>query len=185
MADDLDKLDYYSLLEVEPTANVAEVRAAFRRFALKYHPDRHAGSEPAKIERATRIYRRGSEALETLVDPTRRKAYDIVLARGEMRLTQDAQMVARSRSSRSSRPGARRSSPGASRRAGPEGAGRATAPRDIQSPTAKAYSKRALEASKARDYRTALRMVEAALQQEPAHPILVEARKRLLPYLDE
>jgi hypothetical protein len=102
-----------------------------------------------------------------------------------MRLTQDAQMVARSRSSRSSRPGARRSSPGASRRASPEGAGRATAPRDIQSPTAKAYYKRALEASKARDYRTALRMVEAALQQEPAHPILVEARKRLLPYLDE
>lgn len=93
MADDLDKLDYYSLLEVEPTASVAEVRAAFRRFALKYHPDRHAGSEPAKIERATRIYRRGSEALETLVDPTRRKAYDIVLARGEMRLTQDAQSV--------------------------------------------------------------------------------------------
>jgi curved DNA-binding protein CbpA len=188
--DQLDQLDYYSLLGVEATASVDEIRAAFRKFALKYHPDRHAGGEAEKIARATRIYRRGSEALETLVDPIKRKAYDVVLARGELRLTADAQSVARNASSRkSSRAGARRSAAGASRpsrRSVVPGA-RSTRPparNEIQSPTAKAFYARALQASKAGDYRAALRMIESALAQEPGHPILLEAKKRLLPYID-
>jgi curved DNA-binding protein CbpA len=188
--DPLDQLDYYSLLGVEPTASVDDIRVAFRKFALKFHPDRHAGGDPEKIARATRIYRRGSEALETLVDPTKRKAYDIVLAHGQLRLTDDAQTIARTGNTKSSRAGARKSVSGASR---PPGARKSVAPgprakaslqRDIQSPTAKAFYARALAASKAQDYKTALRMIESALQQEPGHPLLLEAKKRLLPYVE-
>jgi curved DNA-binding protein CbpA len=187
--DQLDQLDYYSLLGVEPTASVDEIRVAFRKFALRFHPDRHAGGDDEKIARATRIYRRGSEALETLVDPTKRKAYDIVLARGELRLTQDAQTIARTSSAKSSRSGARKSSAGTTRAGrksiAPAARAKPSIKQDIQSPTAKAFYARALAASKAQDYKTALRMIESALQQEPGHPLLLEAKSRLLPYVED
>ena len=198
-ADQLDQLDYYTLLGVTQTAGVDEIRAAFRKFALKFHPDRHVGSEPEKIARATAIYRRGSEALETLVDPTRRRAYDIVLAKGELRLTVDAQTVTRGQTSggaKTSRTGTKRpdssqSKPGTKRRsmAPPGGTRRSAAPaapkpaaREMQSPTAKAFYARGLDASRAGDYKTALRMIESALQHEPGHPLLLDAQKRLAPY---
>jgi curved DNA-binding protein CbpA len=187
--DQLDQLDYYSLLGVEPTASVDEIRVAFRKFALRFHPDRHAGGDDEKIARAKRIYRRGSEALETLVDPTKRKAYDIVLARGELRLTQDAQTIARTSSAKSSRSGARKSSAGTTRAGrksiAPAARAKPSIKQDIQSPTAKAFYARALAASKAQDYKTALRMIESALQQEPGHPLLLEAKSRLLPYVED
>lgn len=191
--DRLDQLDYYALLEVEQTASVDQIRAAFRKFALKFHPDRHVDGGPEKVARATRIYRRGSEALETLVDPMKRKAYDVVLAQGELRLTADAQTVARSASAKGgakkSTSGAKKSSAGSrpgrkSMVPGGRTSAKASAPRDIQSPTAKAFYARALQSSKAGEYAAALRMIESALQQEPGHPVLLEAKKRLLPYVD-
>jgi antitoxin component HigA of HigAB toxin-antitoxin module len=54
----------------------------------------------------------------------------------------------------------------------------------MRSPSAKAFYARALEASRAGDYRTALRMVENALEQEPDHPTLINARNRILPYTE-
>jgi curved DNA-binding protein CbpA len=193
--DRLDQLDYYTLLGVDPKATVEEIRAAFRRFALRFHPDRHLAGGADRVARATAIYRRGSEALETLVDPTRRKAYDAVLAKGEVRLKTDPRSVS-AQSARTSRTGAGRSTlgasrPGARRRSAPPPApsrrsvpppSRASA-RELTQPVAKAFYARALEASRARDYRTALRLVESALQHEPGHPLLVEARRRLAPYV--
>lgn len=187
--DRLDQLDYYTLLGVEQTASLDEIRAAFRRFALKYHPDRHAGADPDKLQRATAIYRRGSEAFETLVDPARRRAYDLVLARGELRLTSDPQAVMRAaaRVAPHASTGAGETI-GAKRRSVAPSSVRRSASRsrpatlDFQSPSAKAFYARALEASRAKDYRRALRMIESALEHEPAHPLLLEAKKRLLPY---
>ncbi len=96
MADDqLDKLDYYTLLGLEPAADGATVRRAFRAFAVKYHPDRFATDAPQNVERATAIYRRGSEALEVLTDPVARQAYDAGLARGELRLLDDPETAMR------------------------------------------------------------------------------------------
>lgn len=96
MADDkLDRLDYYTLLGLEPAADVATVRRAFRTFAVKYHPDRFATDAPENVERATAIYRRGSEALEVLTDPVARQAYDAGLARGELRLLDDPETAMR------------------------------------------------------------------------------------------
>ena len=67
MSSSLDQLDYYALLEVEDDATMREIKSAFRKFARKFHPDRFAGSNEAKIERAAQIYRRGSEAFQVLV----------------------------------------------------------------------------------------------------------------------
>lgn len=89
-ARELDALDYYTLLGVAEDATRADIRAAFRRFALRYHPDRFAGQSEALATRALTIYRRGAEAVDVLCDPQQRRAYDAVLERGEKRLTDDA-----------------------------------------------------------------------------------------------
>jgi curved DNA-binding protein CbpA len=91
--DPLEQLDYYTLLQVPEQASADEVRRAFHRFAAKYHPDRFsgAGAEPAKVERAAQIYRRGAEAYKVLTDPRRRKAYDLGLVEGRLRLDPTAE----------------------------------------------------------------------------------------------
>jgi curved DNA-binding protein CbpA len=85
--DPLEQLDYYTLLQVPDDASADQIRAGFHRFAAKYHPDRFAGAgaEPAKIERAAQIYRRGTEAYKVLTNPQRRKLYDAGLAEGRVR----------------------------------------------------------------------------------------------------
>ncbi len=186
--DRLDELDYYTLLEVEPSASAETIRAAWRRFALKFHPDRHADAEAEKAARAARIYRRGSEAFAVLSDPIKRRAYDVVLARGELRLTSDAQATAlwrgedrgpAARPTRSSATGARRASRRSLR---PGGRARAN-PRPFTSPIARAHYARALEATKLGQHEVALRFVDAALREEPDHPTLLEARRRLHEHL--
>jgi curved DNA-binding protein CbpA len=90
--DPLEQLDYYALLQVARDASVDEVRRAFHRFAAKYHPDRFtgAGAEPAQIERAAQIYRRGAEAYKVLIDAERRKRYDAGLSQGRVRFDTQA-----------------------------------------------------------------------------------------------
>lgn len=87
MADRLDKLDYYTLLGLETHADADAIRAAFHKFALKFHPDNHGGSDQQL--RATQIFRRGTEAYRVLKDPKQRRAYDEALAAGRLRLKSD------------------------------------------------------------------------------------------------
>ena len=63
--------DYYKDLGVDKTATQAEIKAAYRKLALKYHPDRNSGDKSAE-ERFKVI----SEANEVLSDPVKRKKYD-------------------------------------------------------------------------------------------------------------
>jgi curved DNA-binding protein CbpA len=64
------QLDYYAVLEITPAADTAEVNAAFRRLAWRYHPDRN----PAPG--ATLQFQDINEAHQVLSDPVRRGDYD-------------------------------------------------------------------------------------------------------------
>jgi curved DNA-binding protein len=65
--------DYYEVLGVPRTASADEIRKAYRKLALKWHPDRHKGKAQAEAE-AT--FKQISEAYEVLADAETRKKYD-------------------------------------------------------------------------------------------------------------
>lgn len=65
------KRDYYEVLGVDRGADEETVKSAYRKLALKYHPDRNPGSKEAE-ER----FKEATEAYEVLKDPQKRHAYD-------------------------------------------------------------------------------------------------------------
>ncbi len=67
-------MDYYAILGIDPKADGAAIRRAFRGLAKRYHPDAGAGSSDEKFRAVT-------EAYETLSDPAKRRAYDLSRAR--------------------------------------------------------------------------------------------------------
>jgi len=73
----VDLRDYYAVLGAEPSASVAELRAAFREAVLRHHPDRSA--EDSLATRRTSVLNR---AWSELRDPVRRLHYDHALERG-------------------------------------------------------------------------------------------------------
>ncbi|KXS21692.1 DnaJ-domain-containing protein [Gonapodya prolifera JEL478] len=69
--------DLYHVLGVEKTATEEELKKAYRKMALKYHPDKHADSPEA-----TEIFQRIKHAYETLSDSNKRAIYDQYGERG-------------------------------------------------------------------------------------------------------
>lgn len=67
-----DKQDYYEVLGVAKSASKDEVKKAFRRLAMKYHPDRHQDDKDV----AEAKFKEGKEAFDVLYDDQKRAAYD-------------------------------------------------------------------------------------------------------------
>ncbi|KAJ2998100.1 hypothetical protein NUW58_g428 [Xylaria curta] len=67
--------DYYRILEVSETATTQQIRDAYKRAALKTHPDRVAADSPERASR-TRKFQLVNDAYYTLSDSTRRRDYD-------------------------------------------------------------------------------------------------------------
>jgi molecular chaperone DnaJ len=63
--------DYYSLLQVERTADAVTIKSAYRKLAMECHPDRNGGCTDAEAK-----FKALSEAYECLKDPQKRAAYD-------------------------------------------------------------------------------------------------------------
>jgi molecular chaperone DnaJ len=67
----MSKRDYYKVLDVPKTATEVEIKKAYRRLAMKYHPDRNPNDKDAE-ER----FKEAKEACEVLTDAQKRAAYD-------------------------------------------------------------------------------------------------------------
>ncbi len=65
-----NKEDYYKILGVEPNASQDDIKKAYRKLALQYHPDRNKNPE------AEEIFKSVGTAYEVLGDPTERSKYD-------------------------------------------------------------------------------------------------------------
>ncbi|KAL0896600.1 hypothetical protein Bca101_080561 [Brassica carinata] len=71
-------VDHYQVLGVTRNATKQEVKEAFRRLAVKYHPDKHAQSPDHVRLNATVRFRLVSEAYEVLNDDRKRASYNAV-----------------------------------------------------------------------------------------------------------
>src|SRR5690554_1609160 len=67
----MSKRDFYEVLGVERGASEAEVKKAYRRLAMKYHPDRNPDDKDAEDK-----FKEATEAYEVLSDADKRAAYD-------------------------------------------------------------------------------------------------------------
>ncbi len=67
----MSKRDYYNILEVPRTANSDEIKKAYRKAALKFHPDRNPNNKEAEEK-----FKEAAEAYEVLSDDTKRRRYD-------------------------------------------------------------------------------------------------------------
>ncbi|MBQ5937478.1 MAG: molecular chaperone DnaJ [Bacteroidaceae bacterium] len=66
-----EKRDYYEVLGVSKTATDAEIKAAYKKMAIKYHPDRNPGNKEAEEK-----FKEAAEAYDVLRDPEKRQRYD-------------------------------------------------------------------------------------------------------------
>ena len=65
------KRDYYEVLEVEKTASVEEIKKAYRKKAIQYHPDKNPGDKEAEEK-----FKEAAEAYEVLSNADKRARYD-------------------------------------------------------------------------------------------------------------
>jgi curved DNA-binding protein CbpA len=62
--------DYYQILQIEPHSTLAEIKQAFRRLAMIYHPDKNPNDKYAEVQ-----FNEIKEAYEVLTNPVRKESY--------------------------------------------------------------------------------------------------------------
>ena len=73
---DKSEKDFYGILGVSGAASPDEIRTAYRKLVLLYHPDRNLGKSPEEMEIASRKFKEVTEAFDCLNDAEKRKEYD-------------------------------------------------------------------------------------------------------------
>lgn len=70
------KRDYYEVLGVEKTASAQDIKKAYRKVAMQYHPDRQTGKSDAEKQEAEEKFKEAAEAYSVLSDEQKRQQYD-------------------------------------------------------------------------------------------------------------
>jgi len=147
VAQSLDEVDYYALLGLTPDATIDQIKAGFRAFARRFHPDRFSGQPAERVEQASLLYRRATEAYRVLTNAEQRRRYDEQRAQGKTRLDPEL-------GRRSARPSG---SPGTSER---------------YSSRARPFVAQAEQALKANNYKQAKLNLQIALQHDAGNEAL-------------
>ena len=66
-----EKRDYYEVLGLQKGAGESEIKSAYRKMAMKYHPDRNPGDKKAEEK-----FKEVNEAYSVLSDPDKKEKYD-------------------------------------------------------------------------------------------------------------
>ena len=66
------KRDYYEVLGVDKKASLSDIKKAYRKLAIKFHPDKNKNDRDAAVQRFKKI----GEAYEVLSDSKKREQYD-------------------------------------------------------------------------------------------------------------
>ena len=70
------KRDYYEVLGVEKNATADDLKKAYRKLAIQYHPDKQQGKSDAEKKAAEEKFKEAAEAYNVLSDPDKRARYD-------------------------------------------------------------------------------------------------------------
>lgn len=71
-----EKRDYYEVLGISKSASADDIKSAYRKAALKWHPDRWVSGTDAEKKTAEENFKEASEAYSVLSDPDKRAKYD-------------------------------------------------------------------------------------------------------------
>ena len=71
-----ERRDYYEVLGVDKSASVDDIKAAYRKAALKWHPDRWVNGSEQEKKTAEEKFKEASEAYSVLSDPDKKARYD-------------------------------------------------------------------------------------------------------------
>jgi curved DNA-binding protein CbpA len=82
----IEQSSYYEVLGLLEIADQAAVRKAFHEFAVAFHPDAFPEADEETADALRRVFQCGAEAYRVLSRPESRADYDLMLAKGQLRL---------------------------------------------------------------------------------------------------